>query len=660
MALGGQVADLGRLLNPKSIALIGGSWTHNVRFQLTRMGFDGPIWHVNPRAEFQRVEDLPSAPDAAFIAVNRHASLEITRALSARGAGGAICFASGFEEAGTQGAALQTALLAAAGPMPLLGPNCYGLINYLDGVALWPDVHGGRKIDRGVALITQSSNILINMTMQQRGVPLAYVLAAGNGAQVGLPQLIAAMDADPRVTALGLHIEGFGSARAFHAAARACSKPIVALKAGETDAAQALTVSHTASLSGSDAVASAFMDRCGVGRVRSLEGLMEALKVLHAGGRLAAPTIASVSCSGGEASLMADAGARHGLQFPALGGLGIGETLNPLVQVSNPFDYHTFDWGAPEALQPAFTKVMRGPQAMTVFVLDWPRDGSGDATGFETAIRCMIAAQIATGARAAVLATLPENMPEPLALRLLAAGLIPLQGLQAGLEGLAAAVLPAGGAFTYVPPPARRGAALDEFAGKQDLAAAGLTIPQGQIVERIEELPKNLDGPVAMKALAADLAHKSEVGGVKLQVRDLAAAYADLARLSPRVLVEEMVDDAVAELIVGVAYDRVVGGHLVVGAGGVLTEVLSDTAVLLMPFAADQVRAALGGLNMAPLLDGYRGKAAADRPALVQAILAVQARVLRGDVVELDINPLMATPTRAVAADAFVVLGESP
>ena len=216
-----------------------------------------------------------------------------------RGAGGAICFASGFEEAGTEGADLQVELIQAAGTMPLLGPNCYGMVNYLDGVALWPDVHGGTPQKSGVALITQSSNVLINMSMQQRGLPLAYLIAAGNGAQVGLPQLIEAMDADPRVTAIGLHIEGFGDAQAFHAAASACTKPILALKAGETEAAQALTVSHTASLSGSDGVADAFLKRCGIGRVRSLEGLLEGLKVLHGGGPIPGKALASVSCSGG-------------------------------------------------------------------------------------------------------------------------------------------------------------------------------------------------------------------------------------------------------------------------------------------------------------------------------------------------------------------------
>ena len=652
------MTDLARLLNPKSIALIGGSWTQNVEAQLKRLDFDGIIYRVHPKGAFKTVEDLPISPDAAFIAVNRNAAIEVTRSLAKKDAGGAICFASGFEEAGEEGADLQAALLEAAGPMPLLGPNCYGMVNYLDSVALWPDVHGGEKVESGIALITQSSNILINMSMQRRGLPLAYLLAAGNGAQIGLPNLILAMDRDPRVTAIGLHIEGFGDAEAFHRACRLCSKPILALKAGETEAAQALTISHTASLSGSDEVASAFLKRCGVGRVRSLEGLMEGLKVLHEGGPLKDKTLASVSCSGGEASLMADFGARFGFEFPALDGLGIGETLNPLVHVSNPFDYHTFDWGNREALLPAFTKILKGPQELTVFVIDWPRENTGDVSGFETAIECMVTAKKESGKRVAVLATYPENMPEGLAKLLRDEGLIPLSGLQAAMEGLAAACLPLSGSFTLLKAPLGGLTLLDEVRAKQDLKDAGIRVPEGFVVRKDEMLYTPSYAAIAMKAVDANLAHKSDVGGVELNVRDVAASFERLSKLAPAVLIEEMVTDAIAELIVGLTHDPVIGGHLVMGAGGTMTEILDDKTLLLFPFDRREALDALEELKIKPLLDGYRGKPAADKIALSETLLAIQDRCLKGDLYELDINPLMVTPTRAVAVDALMVKGD--
>ena len=192
--------DLTRLFRPKSIAVIGGGvWCASVIQQCRRMGYDGPVWPVHPKraemaglATFPSVADLPEAPDASFIGVNRSATIDTVRHLSAMGAGGAVCFASGFREAQAEmgdGDALQDLLLDAAGDMPIIGPNCYGFINYLDGALLWPDQHGGTRCDRGVALITQSSNIAINLTMQARGLPLAYVATAGNQAQTGLAEI---------------------------------------------------------------------------------------------------------------------------------------------------------------------------------------------------------------------------------------------------------------------------------------------------------------------------------------------------------------------------------------------------------------------------------------------------------------------------------------
>ncbi|MEM6490272.1 MAG: CoA-binding protein, partial [Pseudomonadota bacterium] len=194
---------LDRLLRPQSIAVIGGGvWCANLVEQCRKIGFAGDLWPVHPRRDsiagvpaFPSIEALPAAPDAAFIGINRDSTIQAVAALAARGAGGAVCFASGFRETephAGDGADRQAALLAAAGGMTLLGPNCYGLINYLDGVALWPDQHGGRRVERGVALVTQSSNIAINLTMQARGLPVAYVVTVGNQAQTGLSAIAAA------------------------------------------------------------------------------------------------------------------------------------------------------------------------------------------------------------------------------------------------------------------------------------------------------------------------------------------------------------------------------------------------------------------------------------------------------------------------------------
>ncbi|TIT43058.1 MAG: acetate--CoA ligase family protein, partial [Mesorhizobium sp.] len=202
--------------------------------------------------------------------------------------------------------------------------NCYGLINYADGALLWPDQHGGIRLDeggKGVAIITQSSNIAINMTMQKRGLPIAFLMTAGNQAQTGLSEMALGLIEDERVTSLGLHIEAFDSVAGFErlaARARELRKPIIAMKVGRSEQARQATVSHTASLAGSDAASGAFLGRLGIARVDSIPAFIEALKLLHITGPLPGYKLSSMSCSGGEASVMADSAEGRWVNFPVL------------------------------------------------------------------------------------------------------------------------------------------------------------------------------------------------------------------------------------------------------------------------------------------------------------------------------------------------------
>ncbi len=193
-----------------------------------------------------------------------------------------------------------------------MGPNCYGLINYLEGALLWPDQHGGRRVERGVALIMQSSNIAINLTMNRRALPIAYVICLGNQAVVGISDVMAAVADDPRVSAVGLYLEGLDDPGAFASVALdlyARNLPVIALCAGRSAAGAEQAVSHTASITGDGAVMSAFLKRLGISEVMSLPVLLETLKLVHVHGRLRGKRMISLSCSGGEAALMADSSA---------------------------------------------------------------------------------------------------------------------------------------------------------------------------------------------------------------------------------------------------------------------------------------------------------------------------------------------------------------
>lgn len=665
--------DLSRMFRPKSIAVIGGgAWCEQVIKQLRLMEFQGEIWPVHPSAQqfcglptFPAVDVLPSAPDAAFIGINREKTIPSVAALSKRGAGGAVCFASGFSEAAAEdanGDTLQAQLISAAGNMPILGPNCYGFINALDGSLLWPDQHGCTRVDNGVAILTQSSNIAINLTMQKRALPIAYMVTCGNMAQINQAQIALALLDDPRVTAIGLHIEGFKNLRDWEALAhKAYQKgiPLVALKVGVSEQAQQATISHTASLAGSDAGAQAFLDRLGIPRVNALPDLLETLKLLHCYGPLSSKNIASISCSGGEASLIADMAIDSDLRFPPLSEAQksrLRDALGSMVSLNNPLDYHTFIWRDQSKMAQAWAAMTDENTSITLSIVDYP---TTDASDWTHATNAALQVRAETGANFAIAATLPELMPLNTAETLLEGGVVPFMGLRETLAACEAAASQGEPAQEPVclPNAVPTSKTLNEAVAKTALAQHGLEIPRHitasnktQIIHAADQLRP----PFAIKGIG--VAHKSDQNAVRLGISREDAVQAAFEIGTDEVLIEEMVMDCVVELLIGVVRDPAHGFVLTLGAGGVLTEVLSDTVSLLLPTNREDIRRSLAKLKIAPILAGYRGKPSVDMDKLVAAILAVQAYVIANadTVSEVEINPLLCTPDRAVAVDALI------
>ena len=681
--------DLSRLLRPRSVAVIGGGvWCENVVQQCRAIGFCGPIWPVHPtRSEiagevaFSELAALPDAPDAVFVGVNRMLTVQIVAQLAAMGAGGATCFASGFREAQLEnkdGADLQDQLRIAAGDMPIFGPNCYGFLNYLDGVALWPDQHGGVRVDRGVAIVTQSSNVAINLTMQSRALPLAYVVTVGNQAQTGLAQIGQALLSDPRVTALGLYIEGIGDLRAFEAlagAAHRLGKSIVALKTGRSPQARAGAVSHTASLAGSDAGGRALLARLAVAEVTGLGAFLETLKLLHVTGALPSRRLASLSCSGGEASLMADCALDLNLDFPALTmaqQTALRDALGPMVALANPLDYHTYIWGDVAVMTATFAAMMSAELALSCIVVDFPRADRCDPAAWACVIAAAVAAKARAGGRLALISSLPETMPETVAESLMAQGIVPLCGIENALTaienaaniGMAQAIIPQplllpGSMMSYgTERPSHR---LNEQTAKMRLLAHGVSVPQGRFcatAEIAEQTAESLGFPLVLKGQGH--AHKSEAGAVQLHLATpQAVARAAAAMDSDGYLLEQMITDGVAEVLIGVMRDPAHGFVLTLAAGGVLTEILADVATRMLPVTAQDVHSALAELRLYPVLCGYRGGPCINFDALIQAVMGVQCFVLETAAVleEVEINPLICTPDRAIAVDALITMG---
>jgi acyl-CoA synthetase (NDP forming) len=675
-------SGLARLLRPQSIAVIGGgAWCRNVIETCKSIGFEGDIWPVHPtktriagRLAFASIESLPNAPDASFLGVNRHATIECLSALSQRGAGGAVCFASGFAEATAEladGADLQAQLLKAAGSMTVLGPNCYGLLNYLDGAALWPDQHGGERVESGVAIITQSSNIAINLTMQNRALPIAYVVTSGNQAQTDIAEIGMELLRDPRVTALGLHIEGISDINSLEQLSHLShqlGKPICALKIGTSEQAQLASVSHTASLAGSHTGARALLTRLGIAEPQDLGTFLELLKIWHVAGPLKSTQVASASCSGGEASLMADLGQFEGVSYPTLTqrqSTALRAALGPKVALANPLDYHTYIWADETAMRDTFSALFDADLGMGIVVLDFPRPDRCTLADWDIALSAIIQTAKDSSMPVAVLASLPDTLPENIAQTLLKEGVIPLTGMDHALRAIALAKVQACEALPILEPiPPTNTRVLTENDAKAYLANFGLTVPRSCVVtspQNMQQAVQGLSAPWVLKGIG--FAHKSEEGAVKVGLNTPSALQTAASQMRcPTYLVEEMVQGTVIELLVAVTLDPAHGYVLTLGAGGTQTELLNDTASLLLPVNKTDVARALSRLRCAPVLDGYRGVAAIDRTALWHAIEAVQNYVIahHGQVQEVEINPLMCTPNSAIAADALIVQGDMP
>ena len=676
--------DLSRFLKAKSIAVFGGVEAEEVIRQCEKMGFSGEIWPVHPKREhlagricYRDLEDLPRAPDAAYIAVNRHVTVDLVGKLSAMGCGGAVCYATGFAEAGPEGQKLAEELLQASGDMMIFGPNCYGIINYIDGLMLWPDQQGGRRVEAGVAIITQSSNVAFNFTLQNRGLPLAHVQSLGTRLKYDLPEAIRAFADDDAVTAIGLHIEGIADIRAFEKAvsyARSKKKPIVAIKIGTSEKAQKIALSHTASLTGQDDLISALFRRIGVARLYSMDSFLEALKILHVHGPLAGHRISAMAPSGGDCSLMADTALANGLIMPDVKEEiveALKPTLHEAVDVANPFDYQLYDWRDEERLFAQFKSFLASGFDFNISLLDFPRLDRCSDKDWQPAKQAFIRAAKDCGTPSAIMAALPENMPETLAEELMDAGVIPLCGLEAGLQGIKAAAdigavwgkPEAAKLLPSMPPidPAKV-QSLDEYKSKSQLSAYGLPIPKSKLVNNLQEalmVAEDIGYPVIAKVVGVD--HKSDIGGVFLNLlsdQDLKTAVEALSKLSDQFLIEEMVKDVIAELIVGINHDAQFGPYLVIGAGGVMVEILKDSVTLPLPVSENQVSEALNSLKTAPLFHGFRGKAKADLEAATTVILAIAnyASNPEARVFELDVNPLMllAEGKGVMAVDALV------
>ena len=685
-------ANFQRLLRPRHIAFIGGRDATIAINEAHRRGFQGQMWAVNPkRAELgglpcvASISDLSEAPDAVYLAIPAGGVVAALQTLAQMGAGGVVCFSAGFKETGD--ALAEQALVNATGDMALIGPNCYGLINYIDNAALWSFEHGGWSPGYGAAIITQSGMFSSDITMSQRSLPLAYMVSAGNQAVLGQEDFLDVFADDPAVRAIGLHIEGLQDIPRFERAAlKALSKgiPVVALKTGSSEIGSALTVSHTGSLSGATELYEALFARTGVISVTNPSQFLETLKYLCVVGAPKGARVAGFTCSGGGATMLADYAEKIGLVFPPVDPVeetALKALLPEIATVSNPLDYTTPIWGQGDLTYPVFAKAIAAVGAdAAVLVQDYPAAGLDASKGYyQQDAAAFGRAANEQGLPAAICATLPENMDVETRQFLIAEGLAPMQGIHETLNAICQAatwaqtrayisllmrapLLPAGKVCMLE--------MLTEDKGKDWLVNQGMAVPQGRVAsaEQLADIALEIGFPVALKMMSPLLAHKTEAGAVALNLNDATAVSkaavqmrADVTAHNPaavadRFLIEAMSPPPLAELIVTLRSDSQFGAALVLGSGGVLVELVGDAVTLLLPSTPDDIEKALQSLRVARFLGGFRGRPKAELSKIGAEIHTLCQAYLqeRATIAEIEINPLFVYSDHVCAVDALL------
>lgn len=683
--------NLRRLINARSIAFIGGAAAASGIDYCRALGFTGDVFAVHPSREelsgvpcVKIVADLPAVPDAAWIAVSTERSIDVVRELRELGTAGAVLYTAGFSETGDR--TFEQHLIEAAGPMALVGPNCIGVVNYLDGVPV--ALTQGLGIDRpdhGVALIAQSGTIIGNMVMSERSVSVSHLLSMGNQSVTDIADAIEAVADDPRVDAILLYIEGLKDAPAFaRAATRAFNqgKTLVALKAGVSKAGQELALAHTGSLAGSPELYEAFFRRLGIISVNTFPELLEMSKMLAFRGMPGGNRLMIETCSGTDSGYCADLAERFGVDLPPLTPEvrdAVDAVIPGIATASNPLDVTMEQWGDRKAQARSLITMLKQPCDGAALIVNFP--SQGPTPSYDPAAEAMLDVRAATDLPCYVITNLPEGAPDRIREMLVANNIIPLQGMEDAFScigqaaryarrreeletrgGPDARLIPCG---DLVPD-----ATLDEQTSKQALAAFGLEIPRSALCGDVDQAVKaagELGYPVVVKGHGSSLAHKSELGAVAInlatshEVADAASTILALPGVE-QLLVEAMVIDAVAEIIIGIKRDATLGLGLVLGSGGILTELLHDATTLLLPTTRDEVLHALSTLKGFPLLNGFRGRPPGDIEALCDAALSVAAYAEEQaeKIMELDVNPLLVRPQElgVVAVDALIRLGK--
>lgn len=692
-----RLAAVARLLRPQAVALVGASDepTSMGRFLLSNLkllGFSGAIHLVSRSREMldgircvPAIDDLPDGIDVAVLAIPAAGVLDAVRACGRRNIRSVVVFSSGFAEAGEAGEAAQAELarICEEHGVFLVGPNCMGLTSYVTATPLTfepLEVVPG-KSQRGLAVIAQSGAMANNFRDAAfgRGLPVSYSISTGNEASLTVEDFFEALLDDPLVGLFAIYVEQIRQpARFLHLARRArlAGKPVVLLMPGRSSRAREAVQSHTGALAGDHALATTLLKREAVVAVDTADELFDCAAILLHYPRPSATGPALMTNSGALKNLALDLSEEVGLSFPYLQP-ETTETLRALLPgfatIDNPLDY-TVGGSSPKVVDAMTRALLADAHVGAVMIAVM----GGAAPMQMDKARVMFPA-LKSSAKPGILVFMGDGQPlSPEFIIAQRESGVPffrspdravraLARVQAFGRALDAAERRAEPCTVT---PLQGTGTLPEYVGKAWLAALGLSVPQGGLAKSADEacaIAARIGYPVVLKAQAARLAHKSEAGGVIINLADEPALRAAWTRLYANVAAYDatlVLDGALVETMAARGLELVVGGRrdpewgpvVLVGLGGIWIEVLKDVRLLPADLTQTDIIAALNQLRAAALLHGVRGETAVDIAAVARTVQLVGA-AMRADpaISEIDINPLIARPDGVTALDALVV-----
>ncbi len=692
--------NIDRLLRPRSVAIVGasekpGALGASLLANLVQAGFSGDIHLINPNREeisgrpcLKSIDDLPEGVDAAVLAIPRPAVLDSVKALARRKVGSAIIFSSGFAEGGEAGMAEQReiAAVAKAAGMVLEGPNCLGMVNFIDGIPLTfiqppspPQSDGDR-----IGIVSQSGAMatVLMVTLASRDLPLSYSVSTGNEAASGVEDYIEHLIDHPSTRVISMIVEQFREPQRFLRAARRArdlGKTVVLLHPGKSGAARESAATHTGALAGDYQTMRLFVQRAGVVMAETLEELGDISEIALRCQSLPQGGVAVLGESGAFKALALDLCEELDLSVPVLTddtAPRLRAAMPEFVAVSNPLDLTAQGLIDPDIYRRTLTALLddeRFGAVLVGIIQEAPR-----IVGIKAPP--ILAAMAESGSKKPVVyAGLDEGaqVPAEVIAALRAAHVPYFPTAERALRAIKRlSAVDRRPVAAPAPLPAISGledGVIPEYRAKAALAPLGVSFPPGRFARTLDEAQAaaaELGFPVVLKAQSADLSHKSDAGGVILSLKDAgglaegwARLHSNIAKARPGlvldgVLVEGMGKGGV-ELIIGGRHDPDWGPMVLVGFGGVLAEMLHDVRLLTPDLSREAIAEELHSLKCGALLSGFRGSPALDVEAVIDIVVALgSALTATPSIREVDLNPVVVHPKGqgAVALDALITV----